>query len=91
METKHAKVRAQQRGIPPLIGQWLDNFGEEEYDGRGGVVRYFSHRSVRAMEREVGREPVRRFADYLDAYKVLSSRDGCVITIGFRTKHIRRK
>ena len=43
------------------------------------------------MEREVGREPVRRFADYLDAYKVLSSRDGCVITIGFRTKHIRRK
>lgn len=45
----HAKVRAQQRGIPPLIDRWLDEFGEEDYDGRGGVRIFFSRRSVKAM------------------------------------------
>ena len=91
MQSKHAKVRAQQRGIPPLIGQWLDDYGDEQYDGGGGIVRYFSRRSIRSMERAVGRVPVSRFSDYLDAYKVVSSRDGCVITVGFRTKHLKRK
>ena len=91
METKHAKARAQQRGIPPLIGQWLDAYGDEEYDGHGGILRYFSHRSIRSMERDLGREPIRRFSDYLAAYQVVSANDGCVITVGFRNKHIRRK
>ena len=56
--TRHAHTRAQQRGIPPLIDQWLDAYGEEEYDGRGGITRYFSSRSLRAMERDFGRAPV---------------------------------
>ena len=90
-QSKHAQIRAQQRGIPPLIEQWLDAYGEEEYDSRGGILRYFSHRSIRSMERHVGREPVRRFTDYLAAYQVVSANDGCVITVGFRNKHIRRK
>lgn len=37
-----AAVRAQQRCIPPLVEQWLDQFGKEKYDGDGGVLRYFS-------------------------------------------------
>jgi len=91
MQTKHAKVRAQQRGIPPLIGQWLDDYGDDEYTGTGGLIRFFSRQSIRKMEHDVGHEPVRRFSDYLHAYKVIDARDGHVITIGFRTKHIRRK
>ena len=87
----HAKTRAQQRGIPPLIEQWLDEFGEIEYDGRGGVVRYFSRRSIRAMERVFGSLPVRRMSQYFDAYKVESSRDSTVITVGYRRRRVRRK
>ena len=87
----HAATRAQQRGIPPLIDQWLDQFGEESYDGRGGVLRFFSHASLRAMEREFGRAPLRKLAEFLDVYKVESSRDGQVITIGHRTKRINRR
>lgn len=87
----HAAARAQQRCIPPLVVQWLDQFGDEQYDGHGGVLRFFSRASIRAMEKVFGRAPVRKLAEYLDVYKVESSHDGSVITIGHRVKHIKRK
>ena len=87
----HAEVRAQQRCIPPLVEQWLDQFGEERYDGHGGVVRFFSHSSIRAMERTFGRAPVRKMSEYLRAYKVETSHDGQTITVGHRTKRINRR
>ena len=36
--THHASVRSQQRCIPPLIDQWLDLYGQEEYSGAGFAV-----------------------------------------------------
>ena len=87
----HAAARAQQRGIPPLVDQWLDQFGEETYDGNGGVTRYFSRASIRNMERAFGRAPLHKLAGYLDAYKVESSRGGNIITIGHRFRRINRK
>jgi hypothetical protein len=86
----HAAVRCQQRGIPPLIDQWLDQYGEEEYDGHGGVRRYFSRTSIRNMEREFGRQPLAKLSEYMDSYKVISSHDGKTITIGHRTKRVTR-
>lgn len=91
MNTRHAETRAQQRGIPPLIDQWLDLFGEEEYDGHGGVVRFFSRASIRAMKRAFGDAPVRKLNEYFRAYKVESSHDGHIITIGHRIKRINRR
>jgi hypothetical protein len=88
--THHAAIRSQQRCIPPLINQWLDQFGEEEYDGHGGIRRYFSNTSIRVMEREFGRGPLAKLAGYLDSYKVESSHDGQTITIGHRTKRMKR-
>jgi hypothetical protein len=91
MISKHAVIRAKERGIPPLIEQWLDEFGEEDYDGRGTVRIFFNRRSIRAMERAFGRRPVRRMSEYLDAYKVESVSDGQVITIGHRFKRVWRR
>lgn len=88
MNTRHSTIRAQQRGIPPLIDQWLEQYGEERYDGHGGIVHFFSRGSIRRLEHETGREPVRRMWEYFDAYKVVSSHDGSIITIGRRYKHI---
>jgi len=90
VNTRHASVRAQQRGIPPLIDQLLDQYGEEEYDGHGGVVLYLNKASIRRMERDLGRRPVARLAEWLDAYKV-RSKDGHTITIGHRTRRVWRK
>ncbi len=91
METLHAKLRAQQRCIPPLIDQWLDQYGEEQYDGHGGVIRFFNHASIRAMNRAFGRAPVSKMVEYFNIYKVESSHDGRVITFGHRVKHIKRR
>lgn len=85
----HATVRAQQRCIPPLVNMWLEQFGDEKYDGHGGIIQYFSRASIKAMEREFGRAPIRKMSEYLDVYKVESSHDGHTITIGHRTKRIK--
>ena len=82
--TEHAIHRAQQRGIPPLIRNWLLEYGEEVFDGRGGIIRYFTRQSLRKMEREIGTAPLKRLSEYLRCYLVESNEDGSVITIGKR-------
>jgi hypothetical protein len=86
----HAARRAQQRGVPPLIADWLLNYGEEQFDGRGAIVRYFSKRSVRTMERDLEQAPVRRLAEFLRCYLVEASDNGKIITVGRRHQRIRR-
>lgn len=83
MNTKHALQRAQQRGIPPLIQEWLFAYGQENYDGKGTIIRYFTNKSIRNMEREFGREPIRRLSEYLRCYLVEST-NGQIVTIGKR-------
>jgi hypothetical protein len=67
-----------------------DEFGEEEYGGHGCVRLYFSHCSVREMERALGRQSVCLFKRYLLAYKIESCTDGATITKGWRTCRISR-
>ena len=89
--TEHATTRMHQRSFPPIVIDWLDEFGEEQFDGRGGVVSYFSRKSKRRLERTFGRRFVAENAKYLDRYVVRSTTDGAVITVGILTKPIRRR
>lgn len=89
MNSKHANTRAQQRGIPPLLDELLDRYGQEQHDGHGAVVLYLSKSSIRQMERDFGRRPVARLSEWLDAYKVRSG-DGTTVTVGHRTRRIWR-
>lgn len=91
MHTQHSQIRMQQRGIPPLIDQWLDLYGDEQYDGQGHVKRYFSKQSIRKLEQDYGREPLRKLREYLDAYKLESVSHGTVVTVGHLTKRIHRR
>lgn len=90
MNTKHAVIRAQQRGVPPLIETWLAAYGEERHDGHGGICRYFTKKSIRQMERDFGREPLRRMSEYLNCYLVEACDTGHVITVGRRYARIFR-
>ena len=83
--TTHASIRSQQRGIPPLVLDWLETYGDESFDHHGAVILHFSKRSVRRLERAVGRQPVCKLKEYLRCYAVLS--DGHVVTVG---KHFKR-
>jgi hypothetical protein len=87
MQTQHALKRSQQRGIPPLVQHWLLDYGEENFDGHGAIIRYFTPQSIRSMERDFGREPVRRLSEYLRCYLVESADNGAVITVGKRHKN----
>lgn len=87
--TAHARHRSQQRGVPPLITIWLLDYGVEEYDGHGAVVRYFTRKSLRKMERELGSAPLKRLSEYLRCYLVQSNRDGTIITVGKR--HVNKR
>jgi hypothetical protein len=87
--TQHATQRAQQRGVPPLITSWLVEYGEKAFDGHGGMVRFFSRKSIRRMERELGTAPVRRLSEYLRSYLVQGAADGAVITVGKRYNNSR--
>lgn len=85
--TIHTNRRMQQRGIPPLIIQWLEQFGEHAHDHKGAVILYFTKKSRRRLEMVVGREVIRRMNEWLDAYAVLSI-DGHLVTVGHRFQRI---
>lgn len=90
MFTRHAQARTRQRGLPPLVLHWLDAYGAERHDGHGAVIQHFTRHARRRLERDVGREPVRRMHEYLDAYAVYGI-DGRLITVGHRYRRIRSK
>jgi hypothetical protein len=90
MNHSHADIRAQQRGIPPLIDQLLEMYGQEQHDGHGAVILYLNKASVRRMERDMGRRPIARLSKWFAAYKVRTT-DGHTITVGYRFHRIWRK
>jgi hypothetical protein len=91
MITRHALLRAQQRRIPPIVDHWLDEFGDKQYDGHGGVKRFFSHRSIARMEKALGRRFIQLNAKWFRSYRVDDSRTGVKITCGWLKKRINRR
>lgn len=89
MNTRHAIVRAQQRGIPPMIDMILDLYGKEEH-AEGVIIRFLNKSSIRQMENDFGRRAASRLSDWYGVYKVVAL-DGHTITIGHRTRRINRK
>ncbi len=86
--TKHAAVRQQQRGIPPLIMEWLTSYGTSCHDHHGAEILYFDKQSRKALAKVVGDEVINRLAGLLDTYAVVSG-EGAIITVGHRFKRIK--
>jgi hypothetical protein len=86
--TKHAAARQQQRGISPLIMEWLTRYGTTCHDHHGAEILYFDKQSRKALARSFGDEVVSRLGELLDTYAVVSS-DGAIITVGHRIKRIK--
>ena len=85
--TAHADVRCQQRSIPPLIRDWLIDYGSE-VRSHGAVKRFFDKPARRRLAECVGAEVVDRMGDLLNHYLVETG--SVVITAGIRTRRIRR-
>ena len=48
--SRHAACRARQRDVPPIIIEWLQCYGDERFDGRGAVIRYFGRKGRQRLE-----------------------------------------
>ncbi len=85
--TRHAQVRMQQRGIPPLIVDWLVEFGASEVR-HGAQRRFFDKQSRKRLADRFGHQVVDRMGDLLNMYVVESG--GNLVTAGHRTRRFRR-
>lgn len=86
--TRHAQVRCQQRNVPPLIREWLLNYGAEMRTPEGAVKRYFDRESRRRLAAEFGPKVIDRMGDLLNEYLVENGE--AIITAGIRTRRLRR-
>jgi Domain of unknown function (DUF4258) len=86
--SRHARARMQQRGIVHSAIDYLLEFGREHHDHHGAVVVILD----RAATERIARSGMAR-GNQLDAlrglYAVVAA-DGCVRTVGHRTRRLRR-
>ena len=66
MISDHARIRMQQRGIPPLILEWLNEYGHPVFDHHGGKILYFDKVARKRLSHDKGRTAIRRLHEYLD-------------------------
>jgi hypothetical protein len=86
--SRHASTRCQQRGIPPLIREWLQEFGSEVVS-HGATKRYFDHRAKKRLAAAVGAQVVDRLGGLLNVYIVEGEEQ--VVTAGHRTRRIKHR
>ena len=87
--TDHARLRIQQRGIQEDMLPLLLKYGQKTYDNYGDQVYYLNKASRERLERECGREVLRKIRDTLDIYAVVGEGNG-LVTVGHRFKRIKR-
>jgi hypothetical protein len=89
--SNHASRRMQKRSIPPIVLDWLHDYGSEQYDGRGAVIRYFDRAAKARLEEVCGRRFVQSNKKYLAVYMIEDTAGQSVITVGYRNHRISRR
>lgn len=85
--THHSQIRAQQRGVPPIIVDLLMQFGAREPSGDGTQTVYFDKQARKRLQSYSG-GLMRKLSDELDAYAIVAG--DRVVTVGPRYKRINR-
>ena len=86
--SQHARVRMQQRGIPPRAVELLLEHGAVQHDHQGGRVLYFDKARQRKLRQVLEPQAVAGMERFFNAYAVMSR--GEVLTVGWRYRRIRR-
>ena len=88
--THHADRRMQQRGIPPLVVELLDQFGTSARCPRGAQMLTFDKQARARLRRAVGARGVAVVDRWLGIYTVVSDDTGEVITASHRRHRFKR-
>lgn len=86
--SQHAYGRAQQRSIPPMVMDLLQDFGASARV-RGADTCFFDQSARRRLRAELGVDRCRFIEQWLNTYVVVAD-DGSVITVARRTRRLRR-
>ena len=87
--TKHARTRAQCRGIHPDELDALLSYGRRIHDHLGGLIYTFDDEGLSQLRQEAPRSLWQRLQSHRSIY-VVTSADGRVITTGHRFKRLVR-
>lgn len=79
----------QQRAVPPLVLQWLAQFGARQRARDAADLVFFDKAARRRLTQAFGEVVVQRLGPLLDAYLVQGD-DGDVVTVGWRLERVRR-
>lgn len=82
MRTKHANLRAQQRGISHETEKLLHQYGEKKSAPGGCILKFFSKKSMQRIEKDYGHFFVAKNHEKFKTYLIESREDHGVITLG---------
>jgi hypothetical protein len=89
--SNHASHCMQKRSVPPIVLDWLHDYGSEQYDGRGAAIRYFDRAAKERLKRVWGHQFIRANKKYLAVYIVEDVGGQSLITVGYRNRRIPRR
>jgi hypothetical protein len=88
--TNHAKVRLQQRAIPPFMIELLDRFGSEMRCGKAERL-FFDKAAVQRLKCHMGgHRALRHVERWLNIYAVIGD-DGGVVTVAHSSRRFNRQ
>lgn len=89
--SKHAAHRIQKRAIPPMVIDWLHNYGSKQYDVHGAVIRFFDRAAKARFSGAFGQQFPLDSKKYFSVYSVEDVSGQSIITVGYRDRRIRRR
>jgi hypothetical protein len=84
--TRHASVRAQQRGIPVWFLALLVDHGRSHHDWHGAVVKSVDRAMRRRPQGVLSRADYIAAETYFDVYAVVANDDLSIVTTAHRTR-----
>ena len=81
--TIHARIRLQQRSIPPTALENLLDYVRCCHDHGGATILYFDHQARNTLRRRSDSAAFRRIERYLDTHAVVAPY-GDIVTVGHR-------
>jgi len=87
--SRHARTRMQQRAVPPLVVQWLAQFGARQRARDAADLVFFDKAARRRLTQAFGEVVVQRLGPLLNAY-IVQAENGDVVTVGWRLQRVLR-
>lgn len=82
MKTKHAEIRAHQRGVSLSTEILLQAYGETRLAPKGCEIRFFGKNSLKEITSVFGHSFVAKHHEQFKSYLIESADDQVIITVG---------